>query len=60
MTPEEAIKSLTLENKYPWNMDKSPLRKAVQLGIEALKLNNEMRVTYANPEIFELPGETED
>jgi len=32
--------------------------EALNLGIEALKLNKTMRETYAHPELLVLPGET--
>jgi len=59
MTLEEAINRLDIA-KDGWplvEMDK--YYKAVELGLEALKLNQTMRETYAHPELLVLPSETE-
>jgi hypothetical protein len=60
MTLEEAIKTLELENKHPWNKDNSELRQAVKLGIEALKRIKGRRDLESGWEKPLLPGETEE
>jgi len=59
MTPEQAINVLEGENKYPWNRDNSPLREAVKLGIEALKVVKEFRTGRYKTINSPLPGETD-
>ena len=65
---DEAIEVLKLENRHPWNRQNSKLRKAVQLGVEALELLKFIR--DANPIVMSdlaylkclelLPSETEE
>jgi len=62
---EEAIEVLKLENRHPWNRENSKLRKAVQLGIEALERLKEVRESEVKPSLVlwataKLPSETEE
>ena len=60
MTPEEAIKEIKAWQVGKGNPSYDKLNRALNLGIEALKLNKSMRETYAHPELLILPGEAEE
>jgi hypothetical protein len=60
MTPEEAEKILEVRIKSRPLLGEHKVYGAVQLGIEALRLNLQMREDYPYPELLILPSETEE
>lgn len=60
MTPEEAIMDLSIQREVKRRLGKTHEAESIGLGIEALKLNLEMRETLRWPKTMVLPGETEE
>jgi len=58
VTPKEAIEVLEHSTDKEPTVTWGDYLKALNLGIEALKLNLSMRETYPHPELLVLPGET--
>lgn len=60
MRLEKAIEMLERDVRGDDTITYEERKRAIGLGIEALKLNLSMRETYHAPELLVLPGETEE
>ena len=49
MSNGEAIRTLKMEDKYPWNADRPQLRQALRVAIEALEAVQPAGVEEAKP-----------